>query len=551
MRTLIQKKIPVILALLMLVSFFSLYARGGSSAQQFVSPDETANFVFSKQFATTSFPALPAPLNDEFATDFFHPRSTIVRAIGDQGAHVVPASFLGFSLIVGSFGKIVGMQYASLLVPLLSVLSVCFFYGIIKRFFDKKTALTSAFLLLIHPAFWYFSSRAYMHNALFLGLLVIGLYFFVLVAREENESANRWLWAACGGFFIGLSLSVRVSELIWVSVVFMVLASMRLHRARVVPLMVSVFFMCLALAPMLYFNHHLYGGALRFGGYSDDVATISGADNQAATVGSTVAAFVFPFGVDVVRAFNVFWKFAMLQFWWIAAPACIGYLMLFVTALRKRTDWARIGYLALWAVVALYLIVYYGSWVFYDHPDPYAITVGTSYVRYWLPLFVFSIPFASYFFIVLYNALRTQLGVFAKAVFLFIAFAMFVSSLRVVFFNPYDGLEHMRGITQTYEQKMAIVKRSVPEDAIMITGRTDKVFFPEYNVILDLEQERVLDRLPDIVGAHPVYYFSAMNLYKTNALNDTVLKPRGITFGRTIRLDDQESLIEIISYDGR
>ena len=39
-------------------------------------------------------------------------------------------------------------------------------------------------------------------------------------------------------------------------------------------------------------------------------------------------------------------------------------------------------------VVSAWLLVVYGSWWFSDNPDPTAITLGSSYVRYFLPLYI-------------------------------------------------------------------------------------------------------------------------------------------------------------------
>ena len=147
---------------------------------RFSAPDEQANYFFTKLFVQQSVLVYPEPLL-EVSQDFVNTRS-MTASLGE----VKPVGFLGFALIYGTLAKIFSVGAIPFFTPVLSVLAALFFYSAIKRIFNKKIALVSSVLLLVHPAYWYYSSRALMPNVLFLDLLIIGLSLLVIASPKER-----------------------------------------------------------------------------------------------------------------------------------------------------------------------------------------------------------------------------------------------------------------------------------------------------------------------------------------------------------------------------
>ena len=72
----------------------------------------------------------------------------------------------------------------------------------------------------------------------------------------------------------------------------------------------------------------------------------------------------------------------------------LGVILLLVFNIRKPRK-KYFAYFSVFAVLSLILIFYYGSWQFNDNPDPNRFTIGNSYTRYWLPIYLMMMPIAA------------------------------------------------------------------------------------------------------------------------------------------------------------
>src|SRR5690349_16297435 len=95
----------------------------------FVSPDENAAFVFARQLAETGSLARPEPLNQVLG-GLLHPRSTT-----GFGATIVPASFVGFVILLGGVGAVLGSSAMYVVTPLLAVLAIVLWRDSVRRLF--------------------------------------------------------------------------------------------------------------------------------------------------------------------------------------------------------------------------------------------------------------------------------------------------------------------------------------------------------------------------------------------------------------------------------
>src|SRR3989339_151085 len=172
-----QVKLLILFIVVMIIPYCYL---SFTTDHKFYSPDETANFVFTKQFIEHSNLNIEIPLNRAVNNVIF-PRSVNVL-----NGNFVPMSFLGLPVFYGLIGKIIGIDLVTFITPILSLIGVFLFYLIIKEVFDKNIAFLSGLFLLFNPVYWYLGGKAMLHNNLFVFFIILGLCLLLLALRRKN-----------------------------------------------------------------------------------------------------------------------------------------------------------------------------------------------------------------------------------------------------------------------------------------------------------------------------------------------------------------------------
>jgi hypothetical protein len=192
-------------------------------------------------------------------------------------------------------------------------------------------------------------------------------------------------------------------------------------------------------------------------------------------------------------------------------------LILLIAQNIRRFQKKYLVYVLVWAVLGIVLVFYYGSWRFNDNPDPSRFTIGNSYTRYWLPLYLMLIPLVSLAIVRLTRALflmntKTQdylrrLAAGGLQAFLVLGFAAL--SLLFVLYGSEEGLVYLYyNNLQERENTEKVLALTAP-DGIIITRYYDKFFFPERRIIMStLPDEEVLAAVPKLVRYYPVYYYN-------------------------------------------
>jgi len=458
---------------------------------KFPSPDESANHLFTQSFATRGSLALPSPLTA--ADGIVAPRSMLTRA-----GELLPASFLGMPLLYGAIARVIGMWAVPFLTPLITYVALLALYGLFARLFPKRIALVSTVLVALHPAVWYATTRGMFHNMLFVDCCIIGAY--ALVRGFETASLRSKLWLGLSGLSIGSAIAVRSSEVLWVSavllvVVFIVRKKSAFHRGWWA-------FVACGLIPVVIIltaNQHLYGHALSFG-YSGGVSSADTIAGLSSTIADKISGAFFPFGFHPVRAFFHFVDYSIRLFWFPTLISIVGLVgMLRIKGITRPQKWFYLGT----AAVSVWLILYYGSWTVQDSPDPGAVTVGTSYARYWLPLYILTMPLAATL-LVRVRELAPRAG---RIVMVLSLLAVWSTGALTVVFNPLEGTVALRKQIVSYGSLGERAQALTPSDAVIISSRGDKVFFPERSVIMSVETSAQQKQLRELMVKVPVYVY--------------------------------------------
>ncbi len=527
------------------------------------SPDENANYIFTKLFAQTGRISLSEKYN-LYSQDIMHPRS-----FRSDFGELKPVSFLGIILIYGTIAKIFSYRVIPFLTPAFAALGIVFFYLFVKRLFSRPTALLAAFLLAAFPVYIYYTVRSMFHNVLFTVLLLMSLYFLFNWPRSKakinkffslNFNWRLFLWPALSGVFLGLAIITRSSELIWVLPLYTVLWFFNFRRVGAVKLLIFIVFFLFSLLPALHYNQILYGNMF-FGGYAEMNnslltlkqagqtivdSTLSGNTSLLAKAWQKIKNTIFYFGFHPDKSYLMFKIYFVNMFFWFFWPAIIGLVTFF--SYFKQVKQKHIAYLLSYLTISLILVLYYGSWDFHDNPDPNAATIGNSYTRYWLPMYLGALPFMAYLFkrltlIICQFFRRSQQGqiamefkkklrpVFCRyglraAIYIVILFFSF----NFVWTGSDEGLFYLYQNNISEKKQWHSVLSITKQNGVIITLYHDKLFFPERKVIVGLFNDKAMVSVyAQLARLLPLYYYN-FNLRPQDIeyLNSRRLKEAGL-----------------------
>jgi hypothetical protein len=425
---------------------------------KFVSPDETANAFFSS--LVTQHSRLSATQYDELD---LHPRS-----VGVLNHELVPTSFLGLPVYYGFIGKLVGTSAVSWVIALLTVTGLFCYFKVLRQFFSERTSQIATLLLAVQPAFLFYAMRPYWHNGPFIALVFIAAY----LASRALRSPSIFSYATAGTG-LGLALAFRAVEILWLAPLLIVLGILVRQRIKVSFLPVFFAGTILALLPVLYFQMKTFGQPL-LGAYAESRTVLDGpVEVEAVSLFVQLFRYVIPWGLHPVEALMNFWQFA---FGMMFPAAALGFIGLFMANRRQRP------YALLSLGVTVWLLLYYGSFNFVEYVfDPGANLLGSSYLRYWLPVFAALLPFAVL-------ALRKTASFLAPSRARYFSLVLFsgiaLSSLSIVVADPNYGVVVTKTkLSAEYQEKSAGVLSVVPENGLIFAGPDDKIYWPQRSVI--------------------------------------------------------------------
>jgi 4-amino-4-deoxy-L-arabinose transferase-like glycosyltransferase len=483
--------------------------------------------------------------------NIIHPRSVNV----DSAGSLVPGSFLGLILILGGLAKLFGFWSWLLFIffiPLISVLAVLAFYDLVKKIFNKQIALISSVLLFLQPAFWYYTVRGLLPNVLFVDLLILGAWVvFEQIADRPPATLCVAMRAGCSlfavylkyilsGLLIGLALTVRTSEAIWVGVVIMGLIIVYRKKVNWLALILFLIMIALTFVPVLIWNYQLYGGYLN-SGYSNLMASSQWpvANSQQLVVSELSAigyrlSAIFPFGFHPRTALINFWHYYIKMLWWYFVPMIVGFVWFLIEAVRpsgrqavKLKEGQAVAYqpnslsayqfnhwiyLFIFAFVTDWLIIYYGSWAVRDNISGH-YTLGTSYLRYWLPAFILGLPLIAWLIVKILTWFKEKFSRVLVGIFIFGLFL--ILSVNLVVYSE-EGLNQIQSEVYKYKIINQIARQELDPESIIISDRSDKIFWPEFRVAVFLGDFTVFEKLGKVIDSTPVYYYSHNQLTPEN-----------------------------------
>ncbi len=492
----------------------------------FTSPDENANAFFAQTFAETGSMIAHEPLNT-VANGIIHPRSTIA-----PGTVILPASFLGFPFITGVLRSAFGIFGALMFTPMIAVCAVLALWWIVKRSaHDEALADLSALFLLTHPAFWYYGARVMMPNVAFVSLLIIGIACFFFASSRRSI-----VWGVIAGSVTMIGVTMRLVEIPVLLIVALIIG-IAYRKSLPWRVLCSATIAGIAVfAIYLLANAHLYGSALATGYTSPDVRSMSNGTSSPSAL-SSMMSLLFPFGIHVrammVHAFRYGWLLYPISSTFAVIGAWLAW-----TSKDHRKAW-RVLVICL-AVASVWMVTVYGSWTIADNPDPKAVTIGNSYVRYWLPLFAASSVLAAFaarkMFAMPHCVVKIGIGCIV---------AVLLAMNTWTVFSGSDGFIATRAALHTFNEKRSVVLEHTEPSAVVIVDRADKYLFPFRRVIVPLRSDTTYAAMPVLAPVVPLYYFGiTLPDIDLAYLNEHKLAVLGLMIEHVVTVQD-ESLYRI------
>ena len=488
-----QETAVIFLGVIFAVIYSSFYAVHHTT---FNSPDETANHFFIKTFEETSRLSVPSELSGELG-EIIVPRS--MRVVNNA---IVPGSFVGIIIIYGLIAKLFGAGAIYIIGGVIASLGAWGFYILVREVCGGVIAFFSFIALLVFPAWWYYASLAFFPN-----VLLVTLFLWAVVFLFWYKKYKKTLFVILSGVALSLAVITRPTEIPWMFA-FLVLFLYTYRKDTFILRALPWFFIILAItaAALVSLQENIYGGIFKTGYVFEEGG------------GSFVFSF-FPFGFHPRTALYDFYLYCIKLFWFISVPAILGAAMLVKQYIKERAL-KSLSIVSAFGLISLWFIIFYGSGTFLDNIAD-EISLGVSYTRYFLPLYLLSIPLAVFFIEKLFFALILS-SRFRKCAAAFLCAVLFLVSFRLTFFDKNDSLALVSETLLINQQKKEAVLASTEGDAIIVTYRQDKLFFPERAVIHTLNDSYILGKLSELSAMRPLYIYTFLS---ENDLNEKIVFP--------------------------
>lgn len=471
----------------------------------FLSPDETGVFAVAQHWAEEGTAAIKEPLAQ--AIPWLHPRSFISHDLT-----IVPVGFLGWPWIISWFIAIFGPA-AGPVAGMLMILSCMYPVYRLMRPMGKEAAYIGTVIATTSPAFLLYGNRSLFPNAAIIALALWSAWSFKSLVNTGETGASRRSSEADDslrinerrqkiiltlfGLVSALAVSIRPIEAVWIVPWFFALGWGWLPSKKQWPwILLGI---GLVLLPLAWEAQHLYGGFWKTGYWMKGNPMMA---TTQAMPQNTYTPELFPFGIHPRSiAWNVYTFLGKMLFPWMMPLLMVMFLygakiveearltipkksglqnqvkafIAILTGSGSSSSYNRRYVLAgLWTW--MFLVLYYGNGRYVDNINGNP-SIGNSFVRYLLPLgFISGLALAWI----------SRMSRFAKygRVFVFaIVLIMSGTGIWRAYSADEEGvLAGRRELDRYTEIRQAVSAYLKPGD-IVISDRSDKIFFPTYRAI--------------------------------------------------------------------
>ena len=451
----------------------------------------------------------------------------------------------------GWIGKVIGSNLVLFLTAIFGAFTPLLFYGIVRRLFNKQVAFFSAVLLFTLSAFVYYSSLAMLHTTFFIFLIMAGLYFFIRQGEEINK--NKSYFAALSGLFYGLALITRSVEFFWIGLLILIPFFIYIKKIRLVWILTFLACLFIPVLVLMYYNYQIYDNAFTLGylnmqsdGHLLDRLTDEFEVSSAGNVLVNYLKLIFiPFGFSAKYIYLNFNKYIIDFSFPYLTFATFGFVLMIIDFAKKKLKQKQLVFVIVSAIICAWLSVYYGNWQFIDPLVLQYNFIGSSYVRYFLPIYIILLPFVAY---LLHKTLSFKYKVYNLIKYaIVIAIIGYLSfySYNLVYKSTHDGLIKQKDVIKSSYARANEIDSLVEKNAIIITNRHDKLLWPKHRVVMFNLDYTVFPRLNEVIDRYPIYYYTLMPDVDINYINKKKISEFNLELIEVKKIDEQFRLFRL------
>ncbi len=470
--------IPIAAALIALcAALYTMIPAQGTRA--FLSPDETANAVSARVFSATGAMRIAEPSSD--VSPWLHPRSYVT-----SGGWIVPVGFLGLPFILGVLHFFLGdlaLAYFTAFLVLITAYPI-WVWG--KRF-GRWPAIAAVTVWLAHPTVILYANRGLFPN---LPVVCLAVWAAYLIWSKRDPFRMAGAGIACG-----LAIAIRPVELFWL-IPWLWLAwhlretkmPQRKERVAFIVFIIATALVGAAVGVVAWMT---YGAPFTIGYFLHD--PIAAAVSAGPAIARTAASW--PFGVhprDVF--FNVYWYLGAILGPWSALAVGAA-----VVSLWKKS-WRPAVVIGAWTFVVLAAM--YGEAIYQDHVGVNVVSTANSFLRYVIPLApVFAMAAAGLVHVLRQKMKKGSGLLVAVLCLLIVSYGVWTATVR-----DDEGIRQSLVELSGYGAIRDAAEQTLSPDAVVVSERSDKIFFPVFRSASPLPGNGKL--LAEINNGDPVYLYS-------------------------------------------
>ncbi len=493
-------------------------------------PDANANYFFAESFSR---------LNSLFSLEylnFWTDNLLHTRSINVINGWLVPMTFLPGLLIFGLAFKLLGPLSILFLTPILAVATVFIIYQLFYRIWhDLDLSLLCALLLLPLAPWLFFTNEAMLPVILFIFLLSFGLLGLFLFAEKKSN-----LWFIIGSWLILCALAVRPTEILWVAVLLLLLWYFNYKLITKKQIIIAALLFIFTALASLSLNKAVYGSWWLFGylNLQNNSLPTEFASGHRGLIGY-LQVIILPFGWQTRLLLSNTWHYLVELMWPYYLLALLSWWYLKDQVFNRQSLWFK--YFIATSLVSIIILIYYANWDLADPLVKQYNTISISYVRYFLPIYILILPFVAKAILGLSNLKQKYLAVSWPLILVII---LGIFSVRLAYYSPYDGLVANTANLQSYYRQFVRVQNYAPKHSVIITERSDKIFFPYYRVVVPQGDLPLWPRIAKIKDKTPIYFYTSQPADKLLEVKQEA-EESGLTFQQTVEINEEFKLIKI------